>query len=292
MSNANTAAGLEDIDTATDALAGAPISLPSSLQSSGIALSPDGNELYMADSSAEQLDALTLSTGLLGSPPGTLPAGFVPGQIGVNPDGATAYVDGTAASQTGEVVSIDLSGGGAETPITLASGVEPVGLVLAPAAVNSIPTPTPTPTPTPVCSPFTGIGPVIEGPEVGVGGGAAESSAPSAGATAGTPTPNPPTSDPSPTPTQVISPPADLIGPLTLPTPTPSTGPIMCFGAESVAPSAHPAASLADAAGATPAGGVLLPVGLALLGLAAGGLTIFGRRSWWSLPRFPQWRGR
>ncbi len=261
------------------------IALPATAQLSGMALDAGTGELYLPDASLEQLQTIDPTTTTVAAAPGTLAAGFIPGEIGVTPDGTAAYLEGTNAAGEGEVLSMDLLDQTPSAPILLGSGVQPAGLVIAPAPPST--TPTPAPTPSPICSPLTGIGPVVVGPAV-LPSGAASGSAPGSSDSAPNSTP---TRQPLPMPTTTASPQVTP-SPSASASVTPSTGPIVCFGAATVAPGPHPAAALASNSAASPTGGLLLSAGLALLGIVGGGAALFARRSGWTMPDLRTWKGR
>lgn len=262
------------------------ISLPNSATPAGLTLSPGGSDLYVTDSSGEQLDHLNTTTGAAQPAADPLPQGFHPRDIATTPDGATAYVDGTNTQGQAELVSVDLATSAVGTPVILPSGTEPVALVIAPLAASTTPTPSPsappTPTPSPRCNPI-GIGPIVILPPATGAGTAASGGGPGAAATA---PPTPTTEPPSGTPTPV---PGTSPTPESSPSYSPSPSPIICFNAAAVPGVGRTSGALTAGTAFPPSQAVDVRAALvaaALAGALAVAIVRFGFRP----PRLRRWR--
>lgn len=75
------------IDTATNKVTA---TVPVGADSYGIAISPDGRQVYVANSGSANVTVISTSTSTVTA---TVPVGAGPRQIAFSPDGSTAYVD-------------------------------------------------------------------------------------------------------------------------------------------------------------------------------------------------------
>lgn len=285
------------IDPATDTVEGSPITLPPGAEPAGLALSPDGGELYVTDASGQQLVSIDTATDTLNSSTVAMPQGISPHDVAVTPDGTTVYVDGTSAGGTSELVAVDLATGVTGAPVVLLGVAQPAGLAIIPVAATTPTPPTPTPTPTPTCNPI-GIGPVIVGPNLST---TVTSPPAAASGSGGTPAPGStstgsPASDGSSTnaqPVPAISRTGDLAEPAISPepniSPSASTTPVICFGAPVMPGAIHAEAALASGAAATASGSMYLRLALVILVLA-GGAALAVMRFGTTLPRLRNWR--
>lgn len=292
------------IDPSTDRIEGAPIDLRPASQPSGLALSPDGRQLYVTDATGQQVVSIDTTTSALNSVVMSLPAGTAPHDIAITPDGSTAYVDGTDSAGASVLVPLALATGVGPAPINLPGGTQPAGLVIAPVVAIPTPTPTPaptatpTPTPSPTCGPIMGIGPGPVGPPVlpptgvppvvGFGGGSAVGSLqlPSESSASSSPL-SPPlpaiTSLPA-LPPVASSPPLSTVSPLPEVSPGSSPKPIICFDGPVMPAAPGAAATLARGTETPPSGGLILRLAVVLL-LLAGGSALAAWRFGLSFPR-------
>jgi DNA-binding beta-propeller fold protein YncE len=269
------------IDPSTDAVVGTLVTLPATSQPAGLAVSADGSELYLTDSSGEQVDSITTATATLNATGDALPQGVSPNGIAITADGTFAYVDGTNAAGAGVLVPVDLATGSAGAPISLVGGTAPAGLVIAPLAATVLPTPSPTPSPT--CSPTIGIGPVQVGPAQ------FPPIAPTAGATSGSAPASSPSSGRSGSNVPL---PANSSVPDSSPGTSPSPSPVICFGAPVMPPGTfHAEASLASGTAAAPSGNLYQRLALVIVVLTGGAMLAVWRCGL-TLPRLRNWRSR
>lgn len=286
------------IDPSTDRIEGAPIDLRPASQPSGLALSPDGRQLYVTDATGKQVVSIDTTTSALNSVVMSPPAGTAPHDIAITPDGSTAYVDGTDSAGASVLVALALATGVGPAPINLPGGTQPAGLVIAPVAAIPTPTPTPAPTPSPSCGPIMGIGPGPVGPPVlpptgvppvvGFGGGSAVGSLPLPGESSASSSPlSPPfpaiTSLPA-LPPVASSPPLSTVSPLPEVSPGSSPKPIICFDGPVMPAAPGAAATLARGTEPPPSGGLILRLAVVLL-LLAGGSALAAWRFGLSFPR-------
>ncbi|XAS67039.1 bifunctional YncE family protein/alkaline phosphatase family protein [Micrococcaceae bacterium Sec5.7] len=110
---------------------GTPIQLPTktpagkalNLFPAGLALTPDGKRLVVADQLADAVSVVDLATGHVA----TTPAGHRPLSVTVSPDGTTAYVTNQGAS---DLSAVDITGAEPKTSRTLGAGLHPNKSVL------------------------------------------------------------------------------------------------------------------------------------------------------------------
>ncbi|MFH5878806.1 alkaline phosphatase family protein [Arthrobacter sp. NA-172] len=110
---------------------GAPLQLPTTTPSgnalnlfpAGLALTPDGKRLIVADQLADAVSVVDLATGKVS----TTPAGHRPLSVTVSPEGTTAYVTNQGAS---DVSVVDISGAEPKVSRTFAAGLHPNKSVL------------------------------------------------------------------------------------------------------------------------------------------------------------------
>jgi YVTN family beta-propeller protein len=107
----------------------------------GIAVSPGGESVYVANSGSRTVSQYDLGNGgtLTPKSPAAVAAGFLPTLVAVTPDGANVYV----TNQLDDTVSqYDVGGDGrlaAKTPPTIATGRVPYGIAVG-AGPGTVPT--------------------------------------------------------------------------------------------------------------------------------------------------------
>ncbi len=118
-----------------------PAFVPAGSGASGIAVSPDGASVYVANDTAGESEALSqYSVGpggvLSPKPPVFVPGGFGPANVIVSPDGRSVYMTDTGSGKSpGTVSQYDVGAGGLLTPKTPAfveGGLYPLGLAMTP----------------------------------------------------------------------------------------------------------------------------------------------------------------
>ncbi len=105
---------------------GAPIRLPAknpagqpvNMYPAGLAVTPDGSRLVVADQMADAASVIDLATGQIS----TVGAGHNPYGVAISPDGGTAYVSNQGAST---VSVLDISGGTPQVTKTITVGTHP-----------------------------------------------------------------------------------------------------------------------------------------------------------------------
>jgi len=93
---------LGTIDTASDSYVGAPIDLGSTSAPGEMAVTPDGKDIYVAETGLSQVVEVDTSTStVIGSPIATGPAV----NLAITPDGASLFVDGGSRSASVSVIA-------------------------------------------------------------------------------------------------------------------------------------------------------------------------------------------
>jgi large repetitive protein len=119
----------------------APATVPAGNSPFGIAVSPNGKSVYVANTSSDNISQYDVGAGgaLAAKAPATVPAGNSPFGIAVSPNGKSVYVANTSSDN---ISQYDVGAGGAlaaKVAATVPAGKFPTGIAVSPSPPNSPP---------------------------------------------------------------------------------------------------------------------------------------------------------